>query len=70
MEDAGHILVVEDDAFVQKALRAYLEAEGYRVSLVDDGDRMREVMGRDPADLVIMDLKLPNDDGFELTKTG
>jgi len=68
MENAGHILVVEDDAFVQKALRAYLEAEDYRVSLVDDGGAMRELMADDPADLVIMDLKLPNDDGFELTK--
>ena len=68
MAKAGHILVVEDDAFVQKALEAYLGREDYRVTAVDSGEAMRQVMHDDPPDLVIMDLKLPNDDGFELTR--
>jgi len=68
MADPVHILVVEDDAFVQKALRMYLEGEGYRVSAVDNGTDMHGVMESDPADLAIMDLKLLNDDGFQLTK--
>ena len=68
MSDTPHILVVEDDAFVQKALRLYLEKEGYRVSTVDNGEEMHEIMAQDPADLTIMDLKLPNDDGFDLTR--
>lgn len=63
-----HILVVEDDAFVQKALRLYLEGEGYRISTCDNGTDMHALMAKDPADLAIMDLKLPNDDGFELTR--
>lgn len=68
MAETVHILVVEDDAFVQKALRVYLEGEGYRVSAVDNGPDMHAVMEKDPADLAIMDLKLPRDDGFQLTK--
>ncbi len=68
MSDIPHILVVEDDAFVQKALRRYLEGEGYRVTAVDTGADMHSVMEKDAADLAIMDLKLPNDDGFELTR--
>ena len=68
MADSAHILVVEDDAFVQKALRLYLEGEGYRITTCDNGNDMHALMAKDPADLAIMDLKLPNDDGFELTK--
>ncbi|WNJ98362.1 response regulator transcription factor [Thalassospiraceae bacterium LMO-JJ14] len=68
MADSAHILVVEDDTFVQKALRLYLEGEGYRISTCDNGSDMHALMAKDPADLAIMDLKLPNDDGFDLTK--
>ena len=68
MAKTVHILVVEDDVFVQKALRLYLEGEGYRISTCDNGTDMHALMAKDPADLAIMDLKLPNDDGFELTR--
>ena len=68
MAESAHILVVEDDAFVQKALRMYLEGEGYRISTCDNGEDMHALMASDAADLAIMDLKLPNDDGFELTR--
>lgn len=68
MKKTEHLLVVEDDEFVQKALRIYLEGEGYRVSVVDNGRDMHGVMEKDPADLAIMDLKLPQDDGFDLTR--
>jgi len=68
MAESAHILVVEDDAFVQKALRLYLEGEGYRITTCDNGADMHALMADDPADLAIMDLKLPNDDGFDLTK--
>ena len=68
MADSAHILVVEDDAFVQKALRLYLEGEGYRITTCDNGNDMHALMAKDPADLAIMDLKLPKDDGFDLTK--
>lgn len=67
-ETVHHILVIEDDPFVQKAVRVYLEGEGYRVSTVDNGADMHKVMEKDHADLAIMDLKLPKDDGFELTR--
>ena len=68
MAETFHIIIVEDDTFVQKALRIYLEGEGYRVSAVDNGVDMHKVMAKDPASLAIMDLKLPADDGFQLTK--
>jgi DNA-binding response OmpR family regulator len=63
-----HILVVEDDRFVRELVEIYLSAEGYRVTAVTDGIEMRAAMARAPADLVIMDLKLPGEDGLTLTK--
>ncbi len=48
--------------FVQKALKVYLEGEGYRMSACDNGKDMHALMAADPADLAIMDIKLPNDD--------
>jgi DNA-binding response OmpR family regulator len=63
-----HILVVEDDPFVQKSVKAYLTKEDYRVSLAKDGEEMRQVLARGPVDLVIMDLKLPGEDGLQLTR--
>lgn len=68
MSGKEHILVVEDDPFVQKSVKAYLAKEGYRVSLAKDGEEMRRLVARDPVDLVIMDLKLPGEDGLQLTR--
>ena len=63
-----HILVVEDDPFVREVLEIYLRGEGYRVTLAHDGNEMRSVLSNDPVHLVIMDLRLPGEDGFALTR--
>jgi two-component system phosphate regulon response regulator OmpR len=63
-----HILVVEDDAYVREILDIYLRGEGYRVTLARDGTEMRAVLTADPVDLAIMDLRLPGEDGFALTR--
>ncbi len=68
MSETAHILIVEDDRFVQKALDAYLKGEGYKVSVAGDGQAMRRVVERDKVDVVIMDLRLPGEDGFQLTR--
>jgi len=63
-----HILVVEDDAFVREVLEIYLRGEGYRVTVARDGQEMRSVLAAEPVHLVIMDLRLPGEDGFALTR--
>ncbi len=63
-----HILVVEDDPFVREVLEIYLRGEGYRVTLAREGGEMRGVLAEDSVDLVIMDLRLPGEDGFALTR--
>ena len=62
------ILVVEDDPFVREVLDIYLRGEGYEVTLASDGQEMRRVLASATINLVIMDLRLPGEDGFALTR--
>lgn len=62
------ILVVEDDPFVRDVLDIYLRGEGYVVTLATDGNDMRRVLAATTIHLVIMDLRLPGEDGFALTR--
>lgn len=68
MSDAHHIVVVEDDEVSRAKLSGYLEAVGHRVSEAGDGRAMRDVLDRDPADLILLDINLPGEDGLDLTR--
>lgn len=63
-----HVLVVEDDAVSRAKLAGYMEAAGYRVSEAADGGTMRRILRRDDADLVLLDINLPREDGLDLTR--
>lgn len=63
-----HVLVVEDDAVTRAKLSGYLEAVGHRVSEAQDGNEMRRIMAADPADLLLLDINLPGEDGLDLTR--
>jgi DNA-binding response OmpR family regulator len=63
-----NILVVEDDRFVRELVEIYLVASGYRVTGVANGAAMRQALAAEVPDLVIMDLKLPGEDGLSLTR--
>jgi two-component system OmpR family response regulator len=68
MDHSKHIVVVDDCAPLRETIALHLRGEGYRVSLATDGETMRETIARDPADIVIVDLMLPGEDGFALTR--
>lgn len=63
---ATHILVVDDDPEVREVIEEYLSEEGFRVSLAPDGPAMWAVLAEDSVDLVILDVKLPGEDGLSL----
>ncbi len=63
-----HILVVEDDEFVQRLLGAYLEREGFHVSLAASGKELLAALDAEAIDLVLLDLGLPDEDGLTLTR--
>jgi CheY-like chemotaxis protein len=62
------ILVADDDTDVRAALRVALEGEGYEVEAVPDGERAMQVHEKQPADVLITDLFMPEQDGFETVK--
>jgi two-component system OmpR family response regulator len=63
-----HLLVVDDDAEITTLIQRYFCAQQFRVSAVHDGAGMRQALASDPVDLVLLDLGLPGEDGFALTR--
>jgi two-component system OmpR family response regulator len=66
MGEPEHILVVDDDPDIREVVHDYLSEEGFRVSLAADGAAMQGVLDRGPVDLVILDVRLPGEDGLTL----
>ena len=62
------ILVVEDDANTRKLMCAVLKQRGFAPLQAEDGIKALEVMDREHVDLVVLDLMMPNMDGYELTR--
>jgi two-component system OmpR family response regulator len=65
---AGHLLVVEDDEFVQSLLSAYLEKEGFKVWRAMNGREMLCLLSQERIDLILLDLTLPDEDGLTLAR--
>jgi two-component system, OmpR family, response regulator MprA len=62
------ILVVDDDPHIRETLKRYLTYEGYRVDVAADGRQALSGMAADPADLVVLDVGLPDMDGMEVCR--
>ena len=63
------ILVVDDDKEVVRLMRGYLEQSGYEVLVAYNGESAIHIMRRDNPDLVLLDLMLPDRDGWDVTRT-
>ena len=63
------ILVADDDKNTRLLMKAILEAEHYRVVTASDGQEALAVLDREHIDLVVLDIMMPNMDGFEFTAT-
>lgn len=69
MQKDGHlILVIEDEQPIRRFLRASLTNEGYRVNEASSGEEGLRMAARQPPDLVILDLGLPDMDGQEVLR--
>jgi len=64
-----HILVVDDDPAVRDLVVEYLSDNDVRVSAVASGREMMAVIEREAIDLVLLDLKLPGEDGMQLARS-
>lgn len=62
------ILVIEDEAKIADVLKRGLESAGFAVDIAETGEAALEVLHGTTFDLIILDLVLPDIDGFELLK--
>ena len=62
------ILIVEDNATLVSLMRARLENSGYEVISAEEGEEGLRSMKEEKPDLVILDIKLPIMDGFEVCR--
>ncbi|HEU4402450.1 MAG TPA: sigma-54 dependent transcriptional regulator [Candidatus Polarisedimenticolia bacterium] len=67
-EDAGRILVIDDEAIIRDVLQEILTREGHSLALVPDAEAGLEALDREPFDLVVLDLMLPGMGGLETLK--
>jgi len=64
----ARILMVDDSQLVKDIVRLRLEALGYKVSLASSGEEALEVIHQDPPDLVVLDIRMPGIDGYEVCR--
>ncbi|MDM8526930.1 response regulator transcription factor [Anaerolineales bacterium HSG24] len=62
------ILVVDDDKKIVRLVRAYLEKTNFEVLTAFDGETALHIIRRDQPDLVVLDLMLPDRDGWDITR--
>src|SRR6266850_4493481 len=63
-----HILAIDDDPSIREAIGDYLADNDLRVTTLASGRELAEVMARDAIDLLLLDLRLPGEDGMELAR--
>ena len=62
------VLIVEDDREVREAVADYLASHGYACAQAGDGKAMRAALAQSAPDLVLLDLRLPGEDGLTLAR--
>ena len=62
------VLVVDDDREVVRLMRAYLEQAGFKVLVAHDGETTIHNLRREKPDLLLLDLMLPDRDGWDITR--
>ena len=68
MDPLSHILVVDDHRDIREPLGAYLEKNGYRVSMAADAQAARRLIDSAAIDLVVLDIMMPGEDGLSLCR--
>lgn len=70
MSEKTHIAIVDDEPDIRDTLQEYFELKGYRVTALENAQRMRDLLEDDEArvDLAIVDVSMPGEDGLSLTR--
>jgi two-component system phosphate regulon response regulator OmpR len=68
MSSGTHILVVDDEPDLRDMLEEYLSKQGFTVGTAENGTALRELIENQPADLVLLDINMPGEDGLSLAR--
>ncbi len=63
-----HILIVDDEAEFLELMRNRLHKRGFTVSTAGSGEQALEVVGKEPFDAMVLDVKMPGMDGIEVLR--
>lgn len=64
-----HIIAVDDDPSIRSLVVEYLSEHGFRVTPVANGAEMRRACADDPPALIVLDVKMPGEDGFTVARS-
>ena len=64
-DQPGTILIVDDDPFVVQQLQSLLEDEGYRINSASSGISALEILEKQPPEIILLDIVMPEMDGYE-----
>ena len=67
-DDRVKLLVVEDDVDTAEMLKIFFQGEGYDTRTIAWGEEAVEACRQDPPDVVLLDVRLPDIDGFEVCR--
>ncbi|MEA2906351.1 MAG: hypothetical protein QOI12_3738 [Alphaproteobacteria bacterium] len=69
MSRSQHIVVVDDEAPAREMVGDYLRLHGFEVTLCDGGGSLRATIARQPPDLIVLDLNMPQEDGLSIIRS-
>ena len=64
----SNILIVDDDRELSGMLKEYLQGHGLQVTLAENGKEMDQFLAATQADLILLDLMLPGEDGLSIAR--
>ncbi len=68
-EDTSHLLVVDDDTRIRQLLQKYLVENGFRVTTAADAAEARKHLIGMSFDLIVLDVMMPGENGFDFTQS-
>lgn len=69
MSNRSSVLIVDDEEVVRRAHLRSLETTGCEARVAEDGNEAIRVMEQNPADVILLDIRMPGLDGMDVLKT-
>lgn len=68
INDKNTILIVDDEVNICELIRLYVEKEGYKAVIANDGDQAVEKFKKENPDMILLDIMLPQKDGWQVCR--